>query len=65
MIIPAAAAQVIRGEAPAAVSVASAGGASVVVNVPIQSFYGTAQNITELSRAIGQQVRLATVKGTA
>jgi len=64
MIIPAAAAQVIRGEAPAAAAV-TAGAASVVVNVPIQSFYGTAQNITELSRAIGQQVRLATVKGMA
>jgi hypothetical protein len=38
------------------------GGGGVTVNVPIQNFYGSEDNISKLSRALGQQVRLATTK---
>jgi hypothetical protein len=47
---------------PSGSSVTPLGG-GVTVNVPIQNFSGTQDNIEQLSRAIGQQVRLATVRG--
>jgi hypothetical protein len=47
------------------IPVGGLGGAQVVVNMPIQNFYGTEDNISALSRQLGAQVRLSMVKGAA